>query len=181
MIEAGHNIKCFRLAKKLSQRELAAQLNVSRQTISKWELNKSMPNTEYLVVLSKILAVSIDRLLSEVKEEEHKMKKALLVVNRYNEKKDSSWGYVATDYGTHDLVENISKRYPDYEWRPATLAIADELCQSETISLIKLVPIMAKYQEILQNTTEATIETIKGDEYVLISIPPFSVFDSRRS
>lgn len=44
----------------LTQDQLAELLNVSRQTISKWELDISLPDTSKLVKLSKVLNVSID-------------------------------------------------------------------------------------------------------------------------
>ena len=55
------------------------------------------------------------------------MKKALLVVHRYKSEDDDEWGSVAKDYGTSDLVENISKMHPSHDWRPATLTEAREL------------------------------------------------------
>lgn len=49
----------------LTQDQLAELLDVSRQTISKWELDISLPDTSKLVKLSKVLNVSIDYLLNE--------------------------------------------------------------------------------------------------------------------
>ena len=59
----GENI--FKLRKKsgLSQEQLGEKVNVTRQTISNWELNETTPNPEQLKLLSKALNVSIDELL----------------------------------------------------------------------------------------------------------------------
>ena len=54
----------------LSQSDLACLLNVSRQSVSKWETNEAKPDTDKLVLLSKIFEVSIDWLLDESKEKE---------------------------------------------------------------------------------------------------------------
>lgn len=63
-IELGKNIKEERIKKQLIQQELADHLNISRQTISKWELDKSYPDLELLVQMSKLFEVSVDHLLA---------------------------------------------------------------------------------------------------------------------
>lgn len=63
----GKNLLSLRKAKGLSQDELGAQLNVSRQTISKWELNETTPELAKLILLSEYFAVSIDELVKEKK------------------------------------------------------------------------------------------------------------------
>ena len=55
----------LRKEKGLSQEELASQLTVSRQAISKWELGESVPDTENVVQLSRIFGVSTDYLLND--------------------------------------------------------------------------------------------------------------------
>lgn len=57
--------KILKLRKKagLSQEELGDKINVTRQTISNWELNETSPNPSQLKLLSKELNVSIDELL----------------------------------------------------------------------------------------------------------------------
>jgi transcriptional regulator with XRE-family HTH domain len=61
----GTKIQRLRNKNSLSQEELAAQLNVSRQAVSKWELGESMPETENVVQLSKLFGVSTDYLLND--------------------------------------------------------------------------------------------------------------------
>ena len=57
--------KIFELRKKsgLSQEQLGEKINVTRQTISNWELGETSPNPEQLKFISKELNVSIDELL----------------------------------------------------------------------------------------------------------------------
>lgn len=57
------NIKKFRTAKGFSQHNLAAALNVSPQTVSKWECGRGVPDIENLCLLSGILGVTLDALL----------------------------------------------------------------------------------------------------------------------
>mgnify|MGYP003431248728 CR=1 FL=1 len=56
--------KLMKLRKQtvLSQEELAEKLNVTRQTISKWELNETTPDIKQAKELSKISKVSLDEL-----------------------------------------------------------------------------------------------------------------------
>ena len=49
----------------LSQEDLAEKLNVTRQTISKWELGQTKPDSEKIMELAKIFNVSTDDLLNE--------------------------------------------------------------------------------------------------------------------
>ena len=55
----------YRKKNMLTQEELAYQLNVSRQTITKWETGIIYPNIEYLIKLSNLFGVSIDYLVKE--------------------------------------------------------------------------------------------------------------------
>ncbi|MGO5053910.1 helix-turn-helix domain-containing protein [Lachnospiraceae bacterium LCP25S3_G4] len=59
----GENLLELRKAKNISQEELGGQLNVSRQTISKWELNETTPEMEKLILLSEYFNVSMDDLI----------------------------------------------------------------------------------------------------------------------
>lgn len=62
-MKLGENILKLRKENKLSQEDLAEKVNVTRQTISNWELGETQPTPNQLKVLSKIFKVSIDQLL----------------------------------------------------------------------------------------------------------------------
>ena len=64
----SENIKVMRKAKGLSQEELAIQLNVVRQTVSKWERGASVPDSELLIQLAEVLDTSVTELLGETIE-----------------------------------------------------------------------------------------------------------------
>lgn len=59
----GKNVSKLRKKNGLSQEQLGDKLNVSRQTISNWEIGETSPNLKQLKVLSEELGVSIDELL----------------------------------------------------------------------------------------------------------------------
>lgn len=61
--KVGKRIAVLRKQKKLSQEQLAEQLNVSAQAVSKWETGKSLPETATLPLLSSVLGHPIDGIL----------------------------------------------------------------------------------------------------------------------
>lgn len=70
-MNVGSTIYKLRTAKNLSQEELAERLDVSRQSVSKWETDASVPDLDKLVRLCEIFEVSLDELVGrEVPKEE---------------------------------------------------------------------------------------------------------------
>lgn len=63
MVEIGEQLRYFRQKKKMSQKQIAELLHVTPQTVSKWELNKSTPDYDQLIILSRIYSKSVDALL----------------------------------------------------------------------------------------------------------------------
>ncbi len=59
----GKNIKTFRKIKGMTQSELAEQLGVTMQAVSKWETGNGMPDVSMIVPLAKIFNVTADKLL----------------------------------------------------------------------------------------------------------------------
>lgn len=62
-------IIALRKKKGWSQEELAEQMNVSRQSVSKWEGAQSVPDLERILKLSQLFGVSTDYLLKDELEE----------------------------------------------------------------------------------------------------------------
>lgn len=65
----GENLLQLRRQQNLSQEDLARKLLVSRQTISLWETNQSLPTIENLMRLKEIFGVSVDDMLREEERE----------------------------------------------------------------------------------------------------------------
>ncbi len=61
-MKIGEKIHALRKEQGLSQEELAEQIGVARQTISKWELGETAPDLKQSKELSKILNISLDDL-----------------------------------------------------------------------------------------------------------------------
>ena len=66
----GEKIYELRTQHNLSQGDLANELNVSRQSISKWENGNSTPDLEKIVKLAEIFNVSLDELIKNEEKEE---------------------------------------------------------------------------------------------------------------
>ena len=65
----GETIQRLRTKRRLSQEQLAELVGVSRQAVSKWELNAALPDTDKLVPLARALGVSVDELLGNCFED----------------------------------------------------------------------------------------------------------------
>lgn len=61
----GDKIFNLRKAKGYSQEDIANKLKVSRQTVSKWETNQSMPDFDKIVPLCDIFEISTDEFLKD--------------------------------------------------------------------------------------------------------------------
>ena len=61
-MELGNKIRELRLKKSATQEQLAKQLHVSAQCVSKWETGVTMPDIQLLPELSACLGVTIDEL-----------------------------------------------------------------------------------------------------------------------
>ena len=64
----GERIYTLRKEKNISQEELANELNVSRQSVSKWETNQSTPDFDKIVLLCRFFGITTDELLTGKKD-----------------------------------------------------------------------------------------------------------------
>ena len=62
-MEIGKKLKNARIEAGLTQEKAAEKINVSRQTISNWENEKSYPDIISVIALSDLYSVSLDELL----------------------------------------------------------------------------------------------------------------------
>ena len=59
----GEKITHLRIANKISQEQLAEKLGVSRQSVSKWEMDQSLPHIDKVLLICELFSVSADELL----------------------------------------------------------------------------------------------------------------------
>ena len=68
----GEKLYELRKGKNLSQEEVADKLNVTRQTISKWETNQSTPDFDKIKPLCELYGITADELLTGEKKEKER-------------------------------------------------------------------------------------------------------------
>ena len=85
-MKINEKIYSLRKQKGMSQEELADTLNVSRQTVSKWELGDSTPDFDKIVPLCEVFGITTEELLRDKKieskegnEDKPNLKKALFI------------------------------------------------------------------------------------------------------
>ncbi len=66
----GEKLAALRKRKGITQERLSEILKVSRQSVSRWEMDAAFPETDKLIKLSKLLECSIDFLLNDALEED---------------------------------------------------------------------------------------------------------------
>lgn len=66
----GKKLLDARKKANLSQEEIAEKLNITRQTVSKWESNETVPNINQVKLLAKIYKISLEELLNYNKVDE---------------------------------------------------------------------------------------------------------------
>jgi transcriptional regulator with XRE-family HTH domain len=81
----GERLYELRKKKGLSQEEVAEKLNVTRQSVSKWETDESKPDFDKIVPICELYEISTNELLSGTKEEIEE--KEVEVINKDNKKK----------------------------------------------------------------------------------------------
>ena len=60
----AENIYCYRTERNMSQLDLADALDVSRQSVSKWETGAAVPELDKLIKMAKLFGVTLDELVS---------------------------------------------------------------------------------------------------------------------
>ena len=69
-IPLGVNIKKMRLATGMTQRQLAYQLRISVQAVSKWERGLTYPDVTLLLPIAELFGVTLDELFGRSVAEE---------------------------------------------------------------------------------------------------------------
>lgn len=81
-----NNLQKLRKSKNLSQGQLAEIIDVSRQSISKWESGTTYPEMDKLLQLSELFNVSLDELIKEKTNKKSEEKYLKLSKNEYNQR-----------------------------------------------------------------------------------------------
>ena len=85
----GEKLQRLRKAKGWTQEDLAAQISISRQALSKWEQGTAIPDTENVLQISKIFGVSTDYLLNDDYESDADIPAVQTSADKLNQKYES--------------------------------------------------------------------------------------------
>ena len=86
----GERLFELRKAKNLTQDDMAEKLNVTRQTVSKWETNQSTPDFDKIMPLCELFEIGVEELLTGKKPEEKQEQKGEKVLTRQEAKEKSA-------------------------------------------------------------------------------------------
>lgn len=76
-MDLGKNLYNLRKNKNLSQEEVAEKLNVTRQTISKWETNESKPDFDKILPICELFNITTEELLIGINTEKQELNETI--------------------------------------------------------------------------------------------------------
>lgn len=101
----AENLQYLRKREKITQEELAEELDVSRQSVSKWETGEAFPETEKLIVLCDRFAVNMDDLVrGDIAHASHIEEKT------ESENTETEWKVYEDDIGFSKHMDGFSLR-----------------------------------------------------------------------
>ncbi|MBQ3529326.1 MAG: helix-turn-helix transcriptional regulator [Oscillospiraceae bacterium] len=115
--EIGKRIAELRCEKGLTQLELAEQLSVSSQAISKWETGGGFPDVQTIPKLACVLNTTTDYLLGSIRKQQK-----VLVFNVLEGANPPSW---KPDYSRKYNVE-LNEKYLKQGWRVVQSSLSSE-------------------------------------------------------
>lgn len=107
-LKFGENLKQLRKDKNITQEKLAEVLDVSCQSVSRWELGVCYPDVELIPAIANYFGVSIDKLLLNDDYSRQEEKKAFL--QKLDEWKFESWEEAI------EFVRGYVRKYPNDLW-----------------------------------------------------------------
>ncbi len=143
----SENLKKIRKDNNLSQEDLAEKLNVSRQSVSKWESGVAYPEMDKVLELCKLFDLNIDELLNQDIKEVEKTKQSKNNINKYI---DSFLSYISKSVNLFSSLKFKNKIK----------------CLLEQLFLaIVLFIISALLGELLQNVVESILGFLPDNIY----------------
>ncbi len=122
-------LQFLRKEKLMTQEELAEKLNVSRQAVSKWEANQTMPEIEKIMQIADLFDVSIDYLLKDSEQNiKHSVKND---VNRKKTNRGFIMGIVVLSLGFLGIL-TLYILYISLQHQMGTLSLGDFLNKNDT-------------------------------------------------
>lgn len=170
----GEKIAMLRKRKNITQEQLAEILGVSRQSVSRWEMDQAFPETEKLIRLSGLFSCSIDFLLSEVLDGKKQMDTGISADDCVAFIRECGYFFLATSVADCPRLRPFGMIFSDNE---ALYIITDkqksvysDLKQNARVELASFNPITRKWIRISGNVSEN--DTCVSHELALSAYPP---------
>jgi len=144
----GDKLIELRKSKNLSQEEVAEQLNVTRQTVSKWETNQSTPDFDKIVPLCELFEISSEELLKGSRKEE-------------NNQDNSDIEYIKKKKRVLGLIIGIFLYFVSISWIITSveyLKISEELAISIFLLIIGIATCTIIYTRIMYRDEKRALE-----------------------
>ena len=107
----GEKLSLLRKKKGFTQEELSEILKVSRQSVSRWEMDVTFPETDKLITLSKLFECSIDFLLNDGIQEIKESYAETSVADSYRFIRDCGFFFLATSVNNQPKVRPFGMIY----------------------------------------------------------------------
>ena len=149
----GEKLLNLRKTKGMSQEELADKLNVTRQTISKWELDQTVPDMNKLIEISKLFDISLDELTGGIKMNELKNEYTNEYKETIHERKNTKIALKVFIVGTIisliicgiGLFKQISAKNTDEKSKEEALKLSEQRVEQ---AKVKLEELETQYNEV---------------------------------
>lgn len=112
----GEKLAALRRKKGLTQEDLSEKLNVSRQSVSRWEMDAAFPETDKLIKLGKLFECSIDFLLDTNIAETTKSVSKLSVKDYYKFICECGYIFLATSVNNQPKLRPLGMVYSNDEY-----------------------------------------------------------------
>ena len=107
----GEKLALLRKKKGMTQEELSEILNVSRQSVSRWEMDAAFPETDKLIKLSKLFECSIDFLLNNNIQESGEVRTDISINDCYKFIRECGYLFLATSVDNHPKLRPLGMIY----------------------------------------------------------------------
>lgn len=156
----GEKIAFLRKRKGLTQEQLAEILEVSRQSVSRWEINIAFPETEKLLKLSRLLECSIDFLLNDKDTDDLDFKPNFSVEEAYRLLTGCGYFFVATDSSGKPNQRPMGMLYCDgkrlYLASDRRKKLYSEIMENPNISIASYNPSARRSVRVIGEAVEET-------------------------
>ncbi len=169
----GEKLAMLRKRKNITQEQLAEILGVSRQSVSRWEMDQAFPETEKLIRLAGLFSCSIDFLLSEVLDEKKHMAAGISADSCVAFIRECGYFFLATSVGGCPRLRPFGMIYSDKETlyivTDKRKSVYSDLKQNARVELAAFNPVTRKWIRVRGNASQD--DTCASQEMALSAYP----------